>query len=34
MGVAFAPMNIRTIVIAVAVLALGGYALYDYYGPE
>jgi hypothetical protein len=27
-------MNIRTIVIAVAVLALGGYALYDYYGPE
>ena len=34
MGVAFAPMNIRTIVIAVAVLALGGYALYDYYSPE
>jgi hypothetical protein len=34
MGVASAPMNIRTIVIAVAVLALGGYALYDYYGPE
>src|SRR5439155_1415897 len=31
MGVASAPMNIRTIVIAVAVLALGGYALYDYY---
>ncbi len=27
-------MNIRTIVIAVAVLALGGYALYDYYSPE
>src|SRR5438132_11525583 len=27
-------MNIRTIVIAVAVLALGGYALYDYYTPE
>ena len=34
MGVASAPMNIRTIVIAVAVLALGGYALYDYYSPE
>jgi hypothetical protein len=34
MGVASAAMNIRTIVIAVAVLALGGYALYDYYGPE
>ena len=34
MGVASAPMNIRTIIIAVAVLALGGYALYDYYSPE
>jgi hypothetical protein len=27
-------MNIRPILIGVAVLALGGYALYDYYGPE
>jgi hypothetical protein len=27
-------MHIRTIVIGVAVLALGGYALYDYYSPE
>jgi hypothetical protein len=27
-------MNIRTIVIAAAVLALGGYALYDYNSPE
>src|SRR3954449_9375793 len=33
-GVASVPMNIRTIVIGAAVLALGGYALYDYYGPE
>ena len=27
-------MNIRTILIGAAVLALGGYALYDYYSPE
>ncbi len=27
-------MNIRTILIAAAVLALGGYVLYDYYSPE
>jgi hypothetical protein len=27
-------MNIRPIVIGVAVLAAGGYALYDYYGPD
>jgi hypothetical protein len=27
-------MNIRTILIGVGILALGGYALYDYYGPE
>jgi len=27
-------MNIRTILIGAGVLALGGYALYDYYGPE
>src|SRR3954469_22652182 len=33
-GVASLPMNIRTIVIGAAVLALGGYALYDYYSPE
>src|SRR3954453_4275853 len=33
-GVASLPMNIRTIVIGAAVLAFGGYALYDYYSPE
>jgi hypothetical protein len=27
-------MNIRTILIGTGVVALGGYALYDYYGPE
>src|SRR5690349_5528343 len=33
-GVAFATMNIRTILVALGVLALGGYAFYDYYSPE
>jgi hypothetical protein len=27
-------MNIRTIIIGAAILAFGGYALYDYYSPE
>src|SRR3954469_7662398 len=33
-GVASPTMNIRTILIALGVLAFGGYALYDYYSPE
>ena len=27
-------MNIRPILIGAGVVAFGGYALYDYYGPE
>ena len=27
-------MNIRAILVGAAVVAFGGYALYDYYGPE
>lgn len=33
-GSSIRAMNIRTIVIGAAILALGGYALYDYYSPE
>jgi hypothetical protein len=34
MGVASPAMNIRTILVGAAILAFGGYGLYDYYGPE